>query len=237
MTPETIIYTVSFLIAATAFAYFYWKDATEEGYSPNKIFDSHALMILGGFIGGKIAFRPLSIDYFRYQFLTSPLILEGVLLGGGIAMALFIRANKWDGWKIGDLLSAALSIFTAIIFTGFAVTIHIIDYAVLAVAFYILFGVLRYLRVRKRYGTSRMYFELKRYDKVFETGILFLLYLTTSSVIAILFLAKNFNFSSNFWKLQIGFYLLILLVSSVAFVRKLRKSKKAQNEQQLYRKN
>lgn len=229
MTPENIIYTISLIIAALFFAYFYWKDSTEEGYSPNKIFDSCFLMLLGGLIGGKLMFRPLSMDYFKYQFWSAPLILEGVLMGGGIAIAIYVRRNGWDMWKIGDMLAAALSIFSAVIFTGFAIALPLVDYIILSAVFYSLFGIIRYLRVRKQYGSSKLYFELKRYNKILFTGMLFFVYLTVSSMVAILFLAKNFNFSSHFWKLQVLFYLLILVVSFFLFIKKRRKSKTLEN--------
>ena len=107
------------ILAFLVFIFTYWRDSTSEGFSNDRIFDSVFMIAIGSFLGGKLLFRSLSIDYFRYQFLTSPLILEGILIGGAIAVYISIKRNRWDGWKIGDMLAPALSIYQAILFLGF----------------------------------------------------------------------------------------------------------------------
>lgn len=209
------------ILAFLVFIFTYWRDSTSEGFSNDRIFDSVFMIAIGSFLGGKLLFRSLSIDYFRYQFLTSPLILEGILIGGAIAVYISIKRNRWDGWKIGDMLAPALSIYQAILFLGFWLKNFDLPTLLLFVAFALLTFFIRYLKTYHKLGSSTRYFELKRLNRLTFTGGLLATYLTGSSLIAILFLFTNQNFSNWFWWFQFIFYFLILISSLVLIKRRL----------------
>lgn len=226
MDPSTLIYFSFILIAFFVMAYFYWKDSAEEGYSSSRIFDSYFIIITGCLLGGKLLFRPINWEYLRYQLWSSPFIIEGIFLGGLIGLFIYIKHNKIAGWKIGDMLAAALTSFQSLITLGIAIITGSIDYYIISALFFITFLILRYLRIKKNMGSSRQYFEQKRYNKLLITGGLITIYLTVLSLVAILFLVKNNNIYSNFWRFQLGFYLVILFSTYIAFRRKLTKESK-----------
>lgn len=219
--PEYI--TITFTsVAFLLFAFLYWRDSTFEGFSSDKILDSFFVILLGGLIGGKLLFHDLSIDYFRYQFWAAPLTLEGVLIGGGIAAYIETRRNSWDGWKIGDMIAPALAIFQAIIFLGFWVRVPQLPFLLISIAFIILYFLIRFLKKGLALGTSSSYFQLKRLNRLTFTGGLFALYLTGSSLIAILFLSTHINVESRFWWFQLIFYLVIFATAWILISRKAR---------------
>ena len=211
------IIILSFLV----FAFVYWRDATSEGFSSDRIFDSVILILIGGFLGGKLLFRGLSIEYFRYQFLTSPFISEGILVGGAIAVFIAIRKNRWDGWKIGDMLAPALGLFQAFLFFGFWIRSGDLSTFTLFVEFATLSIFMRYLKINHKLGSSLRYFEFKRLKRLIFTGGLLATYLTGSSLIAMLFLLTHQNFLSSFWWFQFVFYFLILTASIFLIRRRL----------------
>lgn len=209
------------IFAFLAFVFTYWKDATAEGFSSDRIFDSVFMMAIGGLLGGKLLFRSLSVDYFRYQLFTSPLILEGILIGGAVAVYISIKKNEWDGWKIGDMLAPALSIYQAILFLGFWLKTFDVFTLLLFLSFTFLTFFIRYLKTNHKLGSSVRYFELKRLNRLTFTGGLFATYLTGSSLIAILFLLTHQNFSNWFWWFQFIFYFFILILSLFLIKRRL----------------
>lgn len=213
----------SFLIALFTFAYLFWKAATAEGFGSDHVFDSISLIVISAFIGGKILFRDLSLDFFRYQFLSASIVLEGALIGGGIAAYYIVKKYSWDGWKIGDMIAPALASFQAIVFAGIWWSTKIPSFAILAGSFLFLYILIRFLKVRKKIGESKSFFLMKRLDKTSFTGGLLATYLTVSSAIAILFLIVHQNISSKFWWFQIGFYLVILAVSLLLIRKQLYK--------------
>ncbi|PIR42654.1 hypothetical protein CO058_00520 [candidate division WWE3 bacterium CG_4_9_14_0_2_um_filter_35_11] len=209
------------VFAFLIFIFAYWRDATAEGFSSDRIFDSVFMIGIGSFLGGKLLFRNLSLDYLKYQLLTSPLILEGILIGGAIAVYIAIKKNRWDGWEIGDMLAPALSIYQAILFFGFWIRKFDLSTLLLFVGFALLTVFIRYLKVNHKFGSSLRYFELKRLNRLTFTGGLFATYLTGSSLIAILFLLTHQNFSNWFWWFQFSFYFLILISSLFLIKRRL----------------
>lgn len=214
-------YIAIIVLAFLIFVFTYWKDATSEGFSSDRIFDSVFMIAIGSFLGGKLLFRNLSVDYIRYQFLTSPLILEGILIGGAIAVYISIKKNRWDGWKIGDMLAPALSLYQTILFFGFWLKSFEFSALLLFAAFAILTFLIRYLKMNHQLGSSIRYFELKRLNQLTFTGGLLATYLTVSGLIAILFLFTHQNFSNWFWWFQSIFYFLILILSLVLIRRRL----------------
>ena len=213
----------SFLIALFAFSYLYWIDATEEGFGSDHVFDSVFLIMLTAFIGGKILFRDLTLEFFRYQFLSAPIVLEGALIGGGVAAFYIVKKYRWDGWKIGDMIAPALAAFQGIVFVGLWRSSGYISFLVLSLSFLILFLFIRFLKKSKRIGDSRLFFQMRRLNKPVFTGGLLATYLTGSSTIAILFLIVHQNIASKFWWFQVGFYLLILITSLFLIRRQLDK--------------
>lgn len=211
-------------MALALFAFVFWRDARSEGFGSDKILDTYFLILLGGLIGGKILFREISINYFRYEFLHSPLVLEGVLIGGAVAVYMSVKRNKWSAWKIGDMIAPALAIFQAVLFLGFWVEQKTLWPLMVFGGFVILYFFIRFLK-KRHFGSSARFFELKRLNKLTFTGGLFYVYLTGSSVIAILFLAFHANLDSAFWRFQIAFYLVILIVSFFGVRRQLGKRK------------
>ncbi len=219
---DQYVVTTFTILAFLIFAYVYWRNATAEGFSSDMILDSFFLILLGGLIGGKIIFRPLNIDYFRYQIIQAPLILEGVLIGGAIATFWQVRRNKWDPWKIGDMIAPAVALFQAIIFLGLWIRIQTISWFLIFLGFIGLRLYIDSLKRSKNFGSSLLYFQLKRLNRNIFTGALFAVYLTGSSLIAILFLVTHINQSSWFWWVQISFYFIVLVVSYVLFARRLK---------------
>lgn len=202
----TVLFTsVAFLV----FAFLYWRDSTAEGFSSEKILDSFFVILLGGLLGGKLLFRPISIDFFLYQFFNAPLILEGVLVGGGIAAYIEIKRNKWDVWKLGDMIAPAVAAFQSVIFLGIWVRTQTLSQLSIAISFIILYFFIRILRKGYSLGSTARYFQLRRLNKLTFTGALFAIYLTGSSLIAMLFLVTHYNLDSGFWWFQISFYLAI----------------------------
>lgn len=223
MHADLIVYTFTIFLAFLMLAYYYWKDASGEGFGDTKIFDSFFLLSISGLVGGKFLFRYITYDYLRYSLFSSPLILEGILVGGGLALYIYIRKKHLDGWKLGDSISSGLVLFKTIMFFGFFLLSKETTYLLISLSFGILFILLRYLRNVKMYGSSKMFFEMKRYKKVLFTGVLFAVYLTVSSVIAMIFLLTNINTNSGFWIFQICFYILVFIASLVLFRAKMQK--------------
>ena len=205
------------IIGAVVFGYIYWRDATREGFSSDKILDSFFLMLIGGFLGGKLLFRSLGYDYFRYQFFTSPMILEGVLVGGALLTYLTNKKNNWSHWKIGDMLAPAITLFQAILFFGFWIANKQAFSLYTALAFSVLYIFIRFLKNRRYIGSSARFFLLKRINRSIFTGGLFAIYLTGSSAIAMLFLVIHQNLESGFWWFQIAFYFSIFVASYILF--------------------
>lgn len=219
--PEyvTIIFTsIAFLL----FAFLYWRDSTSEGFSSDKILDSFFIILIGGILGGKILFRELDFDYFRYQILNAPLILEGVLVGGAIAAYTQIKRNNWEGWKIGDMIAPALAAFQAVVFLGIWVRIQTLSQLFIFIGFTLLYFIIRILKKGYYLGTTTQYFRLRRLNKLTFTGGLFALYLTGSSLIAMLFLATHYNLESRFWLFQMSFYLTIFAIAWILISKRLR---------------
>lgn len=233
----TVIYIFSVFCAFLMLAYYYWKDASAEGFSNTKIFDSYFLLVLFGLLGGKFLFRTIDYEYIRYSLISAPLILEGVFVGVALTLYLYTRKNHLDGWKLGDSIASGLVLFKAILFLGFYISTRYPLYAVISSSFAVLFAILRHLKNKKMYGTSRMFFEMKRYNKVVITGALVTVYLTVSSVIAMLFLVINPNLNSGFWFFQVIFYIFVSIASLVLFRSKMHKQLEYDNKQQHSRKN
>lgn len=219
--PEYI--TIAFTsVAFLLFAFLFWRDATSEGFSSEKILDSFFIILLGGILGGKILFHTFSYDYFRYQIWSSPLTLEGVLIGGAIAAFFVARHNKWDGWKVGDMIAPAIAIFQAILFLGIWVRVPQLEYLLIFIGFMFLYFLIRFLKKGFSLGTSASYFQLKRLNKLTFTGGLFALYLTGSSLIAMLFLVTHINTESWFWWFQFLFYFIIFVMAWILIFRQAR---------------
>ena len=223
MEPIISIYVSFFSLAFLFLAYFYWKDASGEGFSPTRIFDSYFVTIAGGLIGGKLLFRALTFDYFRYQLISAPFILEGILIGGFVAIYIYVRKQNIDPWKIGDMFASALMGFQAIVSLGTAIATGIVDYYYISAILFGVFVFMRYLREVKQIGSSKMYFERKRYSNFLRSGSLVMIYLTVLSLVAMLFLLKNYNIYSNFWRFQVGFYIVILFTTYIRYRGMLKK--------------
>lgn len=214
----TVVFTI---LAFIFFAFVFWRDSTEEGFSSDKVLDAFFIILFGGLLGGKLLFRQLDMDYFRYQFLTAPLILEGVLVGGTLAAYWQIKRNRWEGWKVGDMLAPALAIFQSVLFFGFWLRIQQNASLFVFFAFVILYYVIRSMKKTQRRTRGLTYFQVKRLNKLRFTGGLFAIYLTGSSLIAILFLLGHINTDSGFWWFQVAFYLIIAVSAYVLIKRKL----------------
>ncbi|OGC51453.1 hypothetical protein A2982_02705 [candidate division WWE3 bacterium RIFCSPLOWO2_01_FULL_39_13] len=212
----TIFFTI---LAFITFAFVYWKDATAEGFSTDKIIDSFLIIILGGLLGGKLLFRPISLNYFRYEILSSSLILEGVLVGGAVFAYLLIRRNKWEALKVGDMIAPGLAIFQCIFFLGFWLWVRQLSHLLIFAGFALLYLIIRFLKYRKYMGNSAQFLILKRANRPIFTGGLLAVYLTGSSLIAILFLLVYVNLSSWFWYFQLVFYLSVL-AGSFIFIKR-----------------
>ncbi len=210
-------------IASIFFSYVYWRDSTDEGFGSDKIFDSIFLMGITALLGGKLLFRELSIDYFRYQFINTPLLLEGVLVGGGVGLFLTVKHNKWSGWKIGDMIAPALASFQGILFLGFWIIYKETYYLIVFLLFSVLYMFIRYLKYNKQLGSSSQFFQMKRLKRLTFTGVVLTIYLTCSSLIAILFLLFNRKLDSKFWWFQIIFYLSAFLITIGFFIRRAHK--------------
>lgn len=219
--PEyiTVIFTA---IAFLLFAFLYWRDSTAEGFSSDKILDSFFIILLGGIIGGKLLFHELNFDYFRYQIMSAPLTLEGVLIGGAIAAYIEAKRNTWDGWKVGDMIAPALAIFQAMLFLGIWIRVPQLPYLLIFIGFMLLYFLIRFLKKGYAFGTSSSYFQLKRLNKLTFTGGLFALYLTGSSLIAMIFLLTHINTESRFWWFQVIFYFVIFVTAWVLITKRAR---------------
>ncbi len=148
-----------------------------------------------------------------------------MLLGGGLSAYYVTRKYNWDGWKIGDMIAPALVLFQTITFLGIWAATRQIQFIAIALALLSLYMGMQFLKSKKYWGNSSLFFQMKRLNKSIITGGLLAIYLTGSSAIAILFLVTYRNFDSNFWKFQIIFYLLILFVSLILVRRQLSKQK------------
>lgn len=221
-----IVFTAFSLIA---FAFSFWRDSKNEGFSSDRILDAYFTILLGAILGGKLLFRTIDLDYFRYEIIRSPLILEGVLVGGGIATWINVKRNKWAGWKIGDMIAPALSLFQAIVFWGFYLADRRTSSLFIFISFLLLYLFIRYLKYSKNFGSSVKFIERKRMNQFMFTGVLLVVYLTVSSLIAILFLGTNINFFSWLWRFQVIFYFLVFVVSLVLFVRQVNRYNKNMN--------
>jgi len=213
----TIFFT---LLAFILFAFVYWKDATSEGFGSDKIMDSFFLILISAILGGKLLFRPISIDYLRFQILDSPLILEGALVAGAFCAYLIIKKNKWEGLKIGDMFAPALAVFQAVFFFGFYLRTKALSHLLIFLGFIVLYLFIRFLKYKKHFGSSKRYFELRRANHPVFTGALFVAYLTGSSLIAMLFLFYYFNFHSWFWYFQLVFYFSALVFSYILYKKR-----------------
>ncbi|TXI32064.1 MAG: hypothetical protein E6Q58_04460 [Niabella sp.] len=219
MTTDILIFFSIFSFFIFCFAF--WKNATEEGFSSDQVLDSIFLMLFGGIIGGKFLFRTISFEFFRYQFWSSPLILEGALIGGGLGLYIAVKMFKWDGWKIGDIVAPSLNLFQLFMSLGIYFYSGLLSYLILAGLFGILYVGLFMLRKRLYLGKSTAYNLLRRLDRRIFTGGLISAYLTGSGCIAILFLAVYHNFESPFWRFQVVFYLVLTLASFFFAQRKM----------------
>ncbi len=209
------------ILSFFVFCFVFWRNAVEEGFSSDQIFDSIFLMLIGGAIGGKFLFRNINLEFFRYQIWTSPLILEGALIGGALGLFIAVKKYQWDGWKLGDMVAPSLNLFQFFISLGIYFYSGLLSYLVLSVLFGVLYLVLFMLRKRLSLGKSSAYNLLKRLDKKIFTGGLLAAYLTGSGCIAILFLVVYRNFDSQFWRFQIVFYLFLTLASFFLIQRKM----------------
>jgi DnaK suppressor protein len=86
----------------------------------------------------------------------------------------------------------------------------------------LLYFLIRFLKKGLLFGTSTSYFQLKRLNKLTFTGGLFALYLTGSSLIAMLFLLTHVNTESVFWWFQVSFYFIIFVTACVLIIRRAR---------------
>ena len=220
------LYILSAALAFALLGYYFWKDATDEGYSPIKIIDAYFLIVFMALIGGKLFFRPLSYEFFRYELLNTPLTLEGVLVGGTIGFIFMVKNYKWDIWKVGDTIASALAIFKSFLFLSFFIVNRDNWNLAVGILFFVLFAVIRFLKKEHSMGSSKDYFQLRRYKKTFFTGILLTIYLTWTSLVAILFLSLNPNINSGFWRVQLGFYLLVFASALYLFKIKTHQNKR-----------
>jgi DnaK suppressor protein len=209
------------ILSFFVFCFVFWKNAVEEGFSSDQVLDSIFLMLLGSVIGGKFLFRSINWEFFRYQLVASPLILEGALIGGGIGLFIAVRRYGWDGWKIGDIAALSLNLFQFIISLGIYFYSGLWAYLVLSGLFALLYLILFILRKKLNLGKSSAYNLLRRLDKKILTGGLIAAYLTGSGCIAILFLAIYPNLDSLFWKFQVVFYLFLTFTSFFLAKRKM----------------
>ena len=207
------------IVSLILFAFTFWRDATREGFSSDKIFNTFFTVIIFAIIGGKILFRPLSIKYFQYEIFTSPFILEGILVGAILGAIVMAKKYKWSFWKIGDMLAPALALFQAVLGFGFFVVTANVTSLLTAIAFMTVYFVMRFLKNNYFLGSSSKVIMLKRLDLPTFTGGLFAVYLTGSSLIAMIFLVSHQNIHSKFWWFQVIFYLLVL-VSTYYLIRK-----------------
>lgn len=208
-----------------AYAFTFWRNAKAEGFLDDQIFDAFFATLIGAVIGGKLLFRPLSLNYFQYELVRSPLTLEGALVGGGLLLYLVIKKYHWSTWKIGDVIAPALTLFQTILFFGIWLVIR--NPVVLGVSglFAVLSVFIWFLKNKKHLGTSVRFFELKRLNRLQFSGGLFAVYLTGSSVIAMLFLFTNLDTRSGFWWFQVVFYSVVFFSSVWLFRRKLHSQK------------
>lgn len=218
---EILSQIIAFIALITC-VFMFWRDATREGYSADKIFDTSIFIILGGFLGGKLLFRPLDFGYFRYQFLSSPLILEGLLVGGFLSLLYITRRYKWERWKVGDMLAPGLSLAQSLLFLSFWIYTNYLSMLVNSFLFLWLYAMLVYFKRNFHYGSSLNFFALKRLNVKLFSGGLFVIYLTGSSLIAMIFLLSHHALEDGFWWFQVVFYLLILIVSAFLYIKQLR---------------
>lgn len=212
-------------LAFLAFIFLFWRDANKEGYSSDKILDTSLIILFGGVLGGKVLFRNLSLGYFRYQILTSPLILEGVLVGGLLSVWYVSRKNHWELWKIGDMIAPSLTFAQFIFFLGFWLSTKYASFLITSFLFLWLYLVLFYLKSKFHYGSSFNFHAFKRLNIKLFSGGLFITYLTGSSLIAMIFLVSHRNVESSFWWFQVVFYLTLLIVSFLMYLKQLRMQK------------
>lgn len=223
MVTELQILIVSSLLALILFTFLFWRDSVAEGFSSDKIFDAIILIIIFAIIGGKVLFREISVDYFKYEILSSPFIMEGVLVGGGFGLFLSIKKNKWSARKIGDMIAPALAAFQTVLFFGFWLSENNWASFVIFTAFAALYIFIRFLKNKKFFGSSSRFYELRRINKLAISGSLLVVYLTVSSLIAMLFLVINLQPGSRFWWFQVLFYLFVLFSTLIFFNKKLKK--------------
>lgn len=225
MFDNNFLYISTIIISFALLGYYFWKDATQEGYSPIKTLDVFFVIVFMALLGGKVFLREINYEFLRYEFIRSPLSLEGILLGGSIGLFLMVKRYRWDIWKIGDTIASALAIFKAFLFLSFYIANRSISNLIVAICFAILFSMLRFLKKEHSMGSSKDYFMLKRYKRTFFSGVLLTIYLTWTSVVAILFLLLNRNLGENFWRLQLSFYLFVALFALYIFIKKTKNDK------------
>lgn len=210
---QSLIIPIFVIFGLSLFTFVFWRDSTREGFNSDKIFDTSVLAVILGFLGGKLLFRPLDLNYIRYEIITSPLILEGLLAGGFIAIYFQVKRNGWEGNKIGDMVAPALSLFQATMFLGIFLATSNYQNLLLFLSFAALYIFVRFLKLNVNLGRSAKYFERMRLNKIVLTGGLLAAYLFFSSLIAVCFLLYNTNVVYWFWWFQLLFYLVIFLAS------------------------
>jgi len=213
------------ILALISFIFLFWRDADREGYSSDKILDSAFTVLLWGLLGGKFLFRGINLGFLRYELLSAPITLEGVLVGGLFGMWFIARKNHWELWKIGDMIASSLTFAEFLLFFGYWLSIRYVSLLVTSLLFLWLYFILFYLKTRLHYGSSFEFHALKRLNIKLFSGGLFITYLTGSSLIAMIFLVSHHNTSSGFWWFQIVFYLTLLIVSFILYIKQLRTQK------------
>jgi hypothetical protein len=217
-------------VAFIFFVFTFWREATKEGFGSDKILDASILMLVAGVISGKLLFHELSINYFKYQFLNSPIILESALIGGGLSLYFYIKKNNWSGTKIGDIIAPAMAVFQAMLFLGFWLVNKNWSSLLVFGLFSLLFILIRLLLNKKEKERQIKALAGKGIHKIFFTGGLLSIYLTGSSLIAILSLVLNRNIDSRFWWFQVVFYLSVLSTSLIFFSKRYVANNKVKNE-------
>lgn len=144
-----IISVIFFALASLLSFFLYFRSGNHELVDDEVLFDSAAVGLIGGLLGGRIADFLLRADY--YNFLPSKLLFfnvysgfdwYGALLGSVVAIYIFLKKKKVDFLYILDLAcvplvfgGALISLGNYLIHNGFIAGIYT---AVLLIVFWVL---------------------------------------------------------------------------------------------------
>lgn len=115
-----------FLVCAfLATSFVFWRRGKEEHYREDQLFDSFLLALVVGLLAARVGFVALNIEQLGF----SPLAWIDIfshpgfsawagLVGGGLYLKRYARANKWDAYEILDFAATSISLGAVFVWIG-----------------------------------------------------------------------------------------------------------------------